>query len=103
MTHKNMFAFTYLHIEFVSQFIKIPLTKFITDTLVLNQRRVLESVPAVEDLCVVGKGGDSSQGQHYMVRQEGVWPLPKPRDDGAVPTVLGVTQYQNLLSLCIIT
>ncbi len=107
--HKNMKCLRWRTcVEFVSDprsysFNKNLLTEFITHALVLHQRGVLKSVPAVQDLGVVGEGGDSPQGQHHMVRQEGGGPLTKPCDDGTVPTVLRVTQYQNFLLLHILT
>lgn len=102
-----MLALTYLRkVCFrpkITQFLSNLLTELITYALILHQRGVLESVPAVQDLGVVGEGGDSPQGQNHMVRQEGSGPLTKPRNDGTIPAVLGVTQYQNLLLLHIFT
>ena len=79
------------------------LTEFVADALVLHERGVLEGVPAVEDLGVVGERGDPAQCQHYLVRQQGVGPLTQPGDDGPVPAVLWVAQDQGPSVLAVLT
>lgn len=77
------------------------LTEFVADALVLQQRRVLERVPTVEDLGVCGERGDAPECQHHLVRQQGGGPLAEPCDDGAVATVLWIAEHQDPLIVAI--
>lgn len=104
--HKTKYMHSHPCIEFASdpsQTVQDGLTELIAHTLVLHQCGVFKCVPAVQDLGVVGEGCDSSQGQNHMVGQQRRRPLTEPGDDGAIPTILRVTQYQNLLLIRIFT
>lgn len=54
------------------------LTELVADALVLQQRRVLEGVPAVQDPRVGAQGGDAAQRQHRVVYQQRGRLLPQP-------------------------
>lgn len=81
----------------------VALTKFVADALVLNEGGVLEGVPAVEDLRVVGERGDAAQRQDHLVRQQRSGPLAQPGYDRPVPAVLWVAQDQNPFVLSVLT
>lgn len=81
----------------------VTLTEFVADALVLDEGWVLEGVPAVEDLRVVGERGDAAQRQDHLVHQQRSGPLAQPGDDRPVSAVLWVAQDQNPLVLSVLT
>lgn len=72
------------------------LTELVADALVLQQGRVFEGVPAVQDPRVPAQRSDAAQRQHCVVDEHGGRLLPQPRQDRAVAAVLGVAEDQHL-------
>lgn len=81
----------------------VPLTEFVADTLVFDEGGVLEGVPAVENLRVVGERGNAAQRQDHLVGQKRSGPFTQPGDDRPVPAVLWVAQDQNPFFLSVFT
>lgn len=54
------------------------LTELVADALVLQQRRVVEGIPAVQDPRVGAQGGDAAQRQHRVVYQQRGRLFPQP-------------------------
>lgn len=86
-------------ITYLKATIKSPaatLTKLVADALVLQQGRVFEGVPAVQDPRAPAQRSDAAQRQHCVVYEQGGRLLSEPRQDRAVAAILGVTEDQNL-------
>lgn len=54
------------------------LTELVTDALILQQRRVIEGVPAIQDPRVPAQRGNAAQRQHRVVYQQRGWLFPQP-------------------------
>lgn len=78
------------------------LTELVADALVLQQRRVVEGVPAVEDAGVPAQSGDAPQRQHRVVDEQRGRLLPQPGRERAVAAVLRVTQHQHFAAVVLL-
>ncbi|TNN64332.1 hypothetical protein EYF80_025462 [Liparis tanakae] len=87
----------YLSQRLRSQSPAAELTELVADALVLQQDRMLEGVPAVQDLRAAVQRSDAAQREHRVVDEQRGRLLSEPRHNGTEPAILRTALIRSAL------